>query len=522
MAAKKKMVANEYNKNVPMTLDDHPFFGITPDREQKVLIDAVWKRDKRVFLVDSIAGSGKTLIATALGVLMVKYGLYDKIVYITFPGIYEKTQGFLPGDLLDKSEPYFQPLYDALITIGELPDHVCNTSDVAVENGTAYVECAVSTYMRGININNAFVIIDESENADLQTLAKVISRINDNSLAMVIGHSGQCDMYDKRQSGFTACIDYQTKHHPDMCQAFNLLTNHRGKISQWADLMLEEYEEPQYGFIYMTRNKITGKLYIGQHKRVMDPKDIDDSWYLGSGVALRRAIEKYGEDSFERTIIYECNSPERLNYMEMVFISYYNAVDDDMFYNLAVGGGVALRKFTEEQKQNMRHPHKPMSEEARKHMAREISEEGRKKLSESVKANLTGFTHTEESRKNMSDGHMGSRSIFKDGIYKYVKQDVLDEYLEDGWILQGAQTGKSIPRKDTRKRVHINNGVENKVVPIDDLEQYYDGGWILGMLNCNTKCWIYNDYESKLIVKEDLQHYIDGGWIPGRKIKNTI
>lgn len=79
-----------------------------------------------------------------------------------------------------------------------------------------------------------------------------------------------------------------------------------------------------------------------------------------------------------------------------------------------------------------------------------------------------------------------------------------------------------MPRKDTRKRVHINNGIENKVVPIDDLEQYYDGGWILGMLNCNTKCWIYNDYESKLIAREDLQHYIDDGWIPGRKIKNTI
>ena len=95
MATKKKAVTNEYSKNIPMTLDDHPFFGIIPDREQKILMDEVWKREKKVFLVDSIAGSGKTLIATALGVLMVKYGIYDKIVYITFPGIYEKTQGFL-------------------------------------------------------------------------------------------------------------------------------------------------------------------------------------------------------------------------------------------------------------------------------------------------------------------------------------------------------------------------------------------------------------------------------------------
>lgn len=519
MSAKKKTIVNEYSKNVPMTLDDHPFFGIVPDDAQKALIDAVWKREKRVFLVDSIAGSGKTLIATALGVLMVQYGLYDKIVYVTFPGIYEKTQGFLPGDLLTKSEPYFQPLYDALITIGELPDHVCNTSETAIENGTAYIECAVSTYMRGININNAFVIIDESENADLQTLAKVISRINDNSLAMIIGHSGQCDMYDKSQSGFTACIDYQTKHHPDMCQSFNLLTNHRGKISQWADLMLEEYEEPQYGFIYMTKNKITGKLYIGQHKRTMNPKDIDDSWYLGSGVALRKAIVKYGEENFERTIIYECNNPDQLNYMEMVFIAYYNAVDDDMFYNIAIGGKNAQREFTEEQKQHMRHPHKPMSEEARKHMAREISEEGRKKLSESAKNNLTGFVHSDESRKNMSEAHKGSRSIFKDGVYKYIKEDMLEEYLNDGWILQGAQKGKNYKRKDTRKRVAINNGIDNKVVCVDDLDQYYDNGWMLGRLDAGTKCWVYNDSESKLITKEEVQSYIDNGWTVGRKIK---
>lgn len=392
MAAKKRTVTNEYSKDIPMTLDDHPFFGIVPDKEQKALIDAVWKREKRVFLVDSIAGSGKTLIATALGVLMVQYGIYDKIVYITFPGIYEKTQGFLPGDLLTKSEPYFQPLYDALVTIGELPDHVCNTSTDAIENGTAYIECAVSTYMRGININNAFVIIDESENADLQTLAKVISRINDNSMAMVIGHSGQCDMYDKRQSGFTACIDYQTKHHPDMCQAFNLLTNHRGKISQWADLMLEEYTEPKYGFIYMTKNNINGKLYIGQHTRTMNLKDIDDSWYLGSGDALHMAIAKYGEENFTREIIYECESKSELDYMEKVFINYYNAVKNEDFYNIAGGGqGVG-------------------SGENHTMYGKHHTAEAKRKISEATRGEnnpMYGKNHTDETKKKISMSKIG-------------------------------------------------------------------------------------------------------------------
>lgn len=513
MAAKKKNTSINYD-NIPKTLDDHPFFGIVPDTSQKRLIDAVWKREKKMFLVNSIAGSGKTLISTALGVLMVKYGLYDKVVYITFPGIYEKSQGFLPGDLLQKSEPYFQPLYDALLEIGELPDHVCNTSMNAVENGTCLIECAVSTYMRGINLKRAFVIIDEAENADLNTLVKVISRINDDCLTMVIGHSGQCDMYDKTKSGFTACIDYQTKYHPELCEQFDLLENHRGWVSQHADLMLQEYEEPKYGFVYMTRNNITGKLYIGQHKRTMNPKDIDDVWYLGSGVALRKAILKYGEENFDRKIIYECDNASHLDYMERVFISYYNAVDDDMFYNLAEGGQGKPFVFTEEIKQRMRHPHKPMSEEARKNMAREISEEGRKRISEAAKKNLTGFVHTEESRQNMSDGHKGSKSIFKDGIYKYVKEDVLDEYLDDGWILQGAMAGGTYKRKDNRPRVWINNGHDEKNVFVDDANKYYISGWVNGRIK--NKTWIHNGETSKCINKDDIQSYLNDGWEIGR------
>lgn len=513
MAAKKKVNVVNYS-NVPQTLDDHPFFGIIPDVSQKKLIDAVWQREKKMFLVNSIAGSGKTLISTALGVLMVKYGLYDKVVYITFPGIYEKSQGFLPGDLLQKSEPYFQPLYDALIEIGELPDHVCNTSVNAVENGTCFIECAVSTYMRGINLKKAFVIIDESENADLSTLVKVISRINDDCLTMVIGHSGQCDMYDKTKSGFTACIDYQIKYHPEMCEQFDLLENHRGWVSQHADLMLQEYEEPKFGFIYMTKNNITGKLYIGQHKRTMNPKDIDDSWYLGSGTVFRKALVKYGEENFERTILYECDNASHLDYMEKVFIDYYNAVDDDMFYNLVAGGCGSSGPRSEEAKKNMRHPHRPMSEEARKNMAREISEDGRRRISEAAKANLTGYIHSEQSRQNMSEGHKGSKSIFKDGVYKYVKESTLEEYLNDGWILQGAMTGNTYQRKDSRPRVWINNGHDEKNVFVDDIDSYYLSGWVDGRIK--NKAWIHHDNVSKCVNKDDIQSYLDDGWEIGR------
>lgn len=473
MAAKKKPIQATTYGDPPEKITNTNFFGIIPDPDQKKFIDAVWKREKKLYMVDSIAGSGKSLLSTALGVLMVKYGLYSKIVYITFPGINEKELGFLPGTLVKKVENYFQPLYDALLKINEDPNRVCyfsNDDDGFGCAGDAYIECAVPTYMRGINIDNAFVIIDESENADLHTLAKVLSRINDSCITLMIGHSGQCDMEDVTKSGFDACIKYHTTYHPDICESFTFRENHRGWVSQLADLMLAEYKEPQYGFVYMTKNKLNGKLYIGQHKRTMDKDDIDDSWYLGSGKNLRKDILEFGEENFERTILYECNSQSKLSYMERVFINYYNAVGDDKFYNITSGGGNEEYCYTEEVKEKMRHKHKPMSEEARKHMAREFSKEVREAQSRRAKEKLTGYVHSEESKQHMSAAHLGSKSMYKDGVYKNVPKENIEKYLDDGWMFK-------CPRFNY---VWMNNGEKATHVKNEDIEKFLEEGWVLG------------------------------------------
>lgn len=427
--------------NPPETLENHIFYGLQLDEQQKEFRDAIWKREKNLFFVNSIAGSGKTLIAVATGLLAVRCGFFEKIVYITFAGNNEKELGYLKGTYLEKALPYFQPLFDALTTIGEDYEDICNLSEEVDKYGNKLIFPVTSTYMRGINIHNSFVICDESENATLETLSKVLSRISDDCTCCVLGHTGQIDLADKRQSGFSACIDFNQKYNPEMCEVFRLKTNHRGWISEFADLMLQEYNEPCYGFIYMTKNLVTGKLYIGQHKRTMNPKDIDDSWYLGSGQLLKRAIVKYGIDNFERTIIFECESQSQLDYMEEMFIQFYNAVDDENFYNLVAGGtGIKHFKFTEEQKEHMRKPHKPMSEETKKKWIEahknKLTEEGREKLRQNAINNLTGYVHSEQSKKNMSEGHKGSKSMYKDGIYKNIRPNRIEEYLADGWIFK--------------------------------------------------------------------------------------
>lgn len=103
-----------------------------------------------------------------------------------------------------------------------------------------------------------------------------------------------------------------------------------------------------YGFIYITTNHINGKQYIGQKKY-----DKQDKWkdYLGSGIILSKAIEKYGKENFSKEIIEECKSKEKLDEREKYWISYYNAVDSDNFYNIASGGdgGNTIAGYSEEQ-----------------------------------------------------------------------------------------------------------------------------------------------------------------------------
>ena len=90
-----------------------------------------------------------------------------------------------------------------------------------------------------------------------------------------------------------------------------------------------------YGFIYITTNHVNGRQYIGQKKY-----DKSGKWkkYLGSGIVLKRAIEKYGESNFAKEIIEECETKEALDDREKYWIDYYNAVNsDDFLLDLLVG-----------------------------------------------------------------------------------------------------------------------------------------------------------------------------------------
>jgi len=105
-----------------------------------------------------------------------------------------------------------------------------------------------------------------------------------------------------------------------------------------------------YGFIYITTNIINGKKYIGKKKY-----DKDNKWkdYLGSGITLNKAIKKYGKENFSKEIIENCETKEILNEREKYWISYYDAINNKNFYNIASGGdgGNTISGYTQEQKE---------------------------------------------------------------------------------------------------------------------------------------------------------------------------
>lgn len=93
---------------------------------------------------------------------------------------------------------------------------------------------------------------------------------------------------------------------------------------------LEEYKSPLM-YIYMTKNKISGKIYVGQSMK-------DDESYLGSGTILMKALKRYGRENFERTILENCTDKAHMNEREKFWIEHYDSTNRTIGYNISTGG----------------------------------------------------------------------------------------------------------------------------------------------------------------------------------------
>lgn len=182
------------------------------------------------------AGTGKTYLAVALAVSALKRGGVKKIV-LARPAVEAgESLGFLPGDFQEKIDPYLRPLYDAL-------DDMIPTEKLKGYLDKRIIEIVPLAYMRGRTLNNAFVILDEAQNATDVQMKMFLTRLGANSKAIITGDITQIDLPAKSRSG--------------LIQAKEILTGITG-----------------VGFVYLDREDVV------RHKLV---KDIIDAYDKHNG-----------------------------------------------------------------------------------------------------------------------------------------------------------------------------------------------------------------------------------------------
>ncbi|MCY4515528.1 MAG: PhoH family protein [Candidatus Tectomicrobia bacterium] len=159
---------------------------------QRRYIQAIRRHDVVVGI--GPAGTGKTYLAMAAAVAELEQKRCSRII-LARPAVEAGERlGFLPGDLLDKVNPYLRPLYDALYDMVEFDE-----AQRLIERGA--IEVAPLAFMRGRTLNDSFIILDEAQNATTEQMKMFLTRLGFYSKAVVTGDVTQIDLPSRRESG---------------------------------------------------------------------------------------------------------------------------------------------------------------------------------------------------------------------------------------------------------------------------------------------------------------------------------
>jgi len=189
-----------------------------------------------------VAGTGKTYLAVACAVDALERQEVRRIL-LTRPAVEAGEKlGFLPGDLTQKIDPYLRPLYDALFEMLGF-----ERVEKLIERNV--IEIAPLAYMRGRTLNDAFIILDESQNTTVEQMKMFLTRIGFNSRAVITGDITQVDLPRHQMSGLRHAIDvlqdiegisfnfFQSKdvvRHPVVARIVDAYESHEQKLNRLA------------------------------------------------------------------------------------------------------------------------------------------------------------------------------------------------------------------------------------------------------------------------------------------------
>jgi phosphate starvation-inducible PhoH-like protein len=159
---------------------------------QKAYLEAM-KGNELVFAIGP-AGTGKTYLAVAHAVAALKAGRFNRIILVRPAVEAGEKLGYLPGDLMEKVEPYLRPLYDAFFDLLQ-PDKFLRYIDKSV------IEIAPLAYMRGRTLNESCIILDEAQNTTPEQMKMFLTRMGFGSQVIVTGDITQVDLPAGKESG---------------------------------------------------------------------------------------------------------------------------------------------------------------------------------------------------------------------------------------------------------------------------------------------------------------------------------
>ena len=177
-------------KEVIKTYAGRPVYAKTLN--QKKYIEAI-EKNTLVFGIGP-AGTGKTYLAVLIGIKKLREGSVKQLI-LTRPAVEAgENLGFLPGDLMEKVDPYIRPLYDAL-------HEIMGTKQTEELIDKGVIEIAPLAYMRGRTLENAYVILDEAQNTTVNQMKLFLTRLGFGSKMIVTGDITQSDLPKGAESG---------------------------------------------------------------------------------------------------------------------------------------------------------------------------------------------------------------------------------------------------------------------------------------------------------------------------------
>ena len=153
---------------------------------QKLYLQKLYEEATSIVLAIGPAGTGKTMLAVQFGVKLFQEGKVDRIV-VTRPAVsVDEDLGFLPGDLNEKMAPWTRPIFDVL---GEY----YQKKEIANMLEEGVIEISPLAYMRGRTFKNAYIVADEMQNATVNQMKMLLTRLGEGSKMVVTGDLAQAD-----------------------------------------------------------------------------------------------------------------------------------------------------------------------------------------------------------------------------------------------------------------------------------------------------------------------------------------